>query len=115
MVSASSHTTAATLTMGLAILASPEGQAVQQKAYQAIQGAYPGGDAWSMCLVEEKVPYITALVKEALRYWVVIPMCLPRKSIQDISYHGATIPAGTTFFMVSHTYAHTRSAVGITY
>jgi phenylacetate 2-hydroxylase len=29
----------------------------------------------------------------------VIPICLPRVNIKDIPYKGATIPAGTTFFM----------------
>jgi phenylacetate 2-hydroxylase len=50
--------------------------------------------------VEEKVPYVTALVKEILRFWTVIPICLPRESIKDIPYQGAVIPAGTKFFMV---------------
>lgn len=60
---------------------------------------YPEGDAWDKCLGEEKVPYITALVKEILRFWTVIPMCLPRTSIKDIQWEGATIPAGTSFYM----------------
>jgi phenylacetate 2-hydroxylase len=61
---------------------------------------YPDGDAWEKCLIEEKVPYVTALVKEVLRFWTVIPICLPRESTKDIQWNGATIPAGTTFFMV---------------
>ncbi|KAG9757150.1 putative cytochrome P450, partial [Aureobasidium melanogenum] len=44
-------------------------------------------------------PYITALVKETLRFWSVIPICLPRVSIKDIEWQGAVIPAGTTFYM----------------
>jgi len=50
-------------------------------------------------LVEEKVPYVTALVKEVLRFWTVIPICLPRTSIKDIPWGEAIIPAGTTFYM----------------
>jgi len=60
---------------------------------------YPDGDAWERCLAEESVEYITALVKEILRFHTVIPMCLPRRSIKDISYQEATIPAGTYFYM----------------
>jgi len=48
---------------------------------------------------EEKVPYIGALVKEILRFFTVIPICLPRLSTQDIIYQDAVIPAGTTFYM----------------
>lgn len=99
MVSAGLDTVPGTLIMGLAYLSTRKGQAIQQKALAAIQEAYPDGDAWEKCLVEEKVPYVTALVKETLRYWTVIPICLPRTNITDIPYNGAVIPAGTTFFM----------------
>ncbi|PYH48536.1 cytochrome P450 [Aspergillus saccharolyticus JOP 1030-1] len=99
MVSAGLDTVPGNVIMGIAYLASEEGQRVQQKAYEEIMQVYPDGDAWEKCLVEEKVPYVTALVKETLRFWTVIPICLPRESIKDIVYNGATIPAGTTFFM----------------
>ncbi|PLB35311.1 cytochrome P450 [Aspergillus candidus] len=99
MVSAGLDTVPGNLIMGIAYLASEDGQRIQQKAYDEIMAVYPDGDAWERCLVEEKVPYITALVKEILRFWTVIPICLPRESTKDIKYEGATIPAGTTFFM----------------
>jgi phenylacetate 2-hydroxylase len=60
---------------------------------------YPDGDAWSQCIKEEKVPYVTAFVREVLRFFTVIPICLPRTSIKDIKYGDAIIPAGTTFYM----------------
>lgn len=60
---------------------------------------YPNGESWGKCLVEERVPYVTALVKETLRFWTVIPICLPRTNIKDIAWNDAVIPAGTTFFM----------------
>ncbi|KAI9148967.1 phenylacetate 2-hydroxylase [Paramyrothecium foliicola] len=99
MVSAGFDTVPGNIVMGLAYLSTKEGQAVQAKALEAIEEVYPDGDAWEKCLVEEKVPYITALVKETLRYWTIIPMCLPRTSIKDVPYKDAVIPAGTTFFM----------------
>lgn len=100
MVSAGLDTVPGNLIMGIAYLASEDGQRIQKKAYDAIMEVYPDGDAWEKCLVEEKVPYVTALVKEILRFWTVIPICLPRESTKDIQWNGATIPAGTTFFMV---------------
>lgn len=100
MVSAGIDTVPGNLIMGLGYLASPEGQHIQQKAYEEIMKVYPGdGEAWDAGLMEEKVPYITALTKEILRYFTVIPICLPRTSIKDIEYKGATIPAGSVFYM----------------
>lgn len=100
MVSAGLDTIPGNLIMGIAYMSScAEGRAVQAKAHAAIEAAYPGGDAWHKAVTEEKVEYITALVKEVLRFWTVIPICLPRTSIKDIVWRGATIPAGTTFYM----------------
>lgn len=101
MVSAGLDTVPGNLIMGLAYLSSPHGQAIQARAHAEIVQIYPDGDAWEKCLVEEKVPYVTAFVKELLRYWAVIPISLPRVSIKDIQWGEATIPAGTTFYMVS--------------
>ncbi|KAI5459328.1 cytochrome P450 [Mariannaea sp. PMI_226] len=99
MVSAGLDTVPVNLVMGLAYLSTPDGQRIQAKALKQIKEVYPDGDAWEKCLVEEKVPFVTALVKETLRFWTVIPICLPRTSIKDIPYNGSVIPAGTTFFM----------------
>ncbi|RDI85570.1 hypothetical protein Vi05172_g4486 [Venturia inaequalis] len=99
MVSAGLDTVPGNLIMGLAVLSTPQGTLIQKRAYEEIQKAYPNGDAWSKCLEEEKVPYITAFYKEVLRYWTVIPICLPRVSIREIPYEGTVIPAGTTFYM----------------
>lgn len=99
MVSAGLDTVPGNLIMGLAYLSSKHGQEIQKKAYDAIMSVYPDNDGWERCLSEEKVPYITALYKEVLRYYTVIPICLPRTSIKEIEWNGAIIPAGTTFYM----------------
>lgn len=101
MVSAGLDTVPVNLILGLAYLSTPDGQKIQERALREIQEVYPNGEAWEKCLIEEKVPYVTALVKETLRFWTVIAICLPRTSIKDIEYNGSIIPAGTTFFMVS--------------
>jgi phenylacetate 2-hydroxylase len=103
MVSAGLDTVPGNLIMGIAYLSSFHGQDIQQRAYDEIMKVYPDGDAWEKCLVEEKVPYVTAFVREVLRFFTVIPICLPRTSIKDIRYEDAVIPAGTTFYMVSST------------
>ncbi|KAE8870280.1 hypothetical protein PTNB29_00624 [Pyrenophora teres f. teres] len=99
MVSAGLDTVPANLIMGIAYLASPAGQKIQQRAYDEIVKVYPNNDAWERCLHEEKLPYITALYKEILRYWVVLPMSLPRESTHDIEWNGVVFPTGTTFYM----------------
>lgn len=126
MVSAGLDTVPGNLIMALAYLGSEHGQQLQKRAYKEIMEVYPEGDAWERCLHEEKVPYITAFVKETLRFWTVIPICLPRVSVKDIEWYvtpalyflkphtslptskgchahrvrdGAIIPAGTTFYM----------------
>ena len=100
MVSAGIDTVPGNIIMGLGYLSTPHGQEIQQRAYEEIMKVYPaGGEAWDKCLVEEKVTYITALVKEVLRFWTVIPICLPRASIKDIKYGDAVMPAGSTFYM----------------
>jgi phenylacetate 2-hydroxylase len=99
MVSAGLDTVPGNLIMGIAYLATPAGQKIQERAYSEILKVYPNNDAWTRCLSEEKIPYITALYKEILRYWTVIPICLPRTSIKPIEWNGVVIPAGTTFYM----------------
>ena len=99
MVSAGLDTVPGNIIMGLAFLSSAEGQRIQERAYQEITKVYPGGDAWQMVVKEEKVEYVSAFVKEVLRFFTVIPISLPRVSVSDIEYQGATIPAGTTFYM----------------
>ncbi|KUI55060.1 3-hydroxyphenylacetate 6-hydroxylase [Cytospora mali] len=75
---------------------------IQERAFEAIsefQGkdvaVNPLGDAAD----EQKCAYINALSKEALRYFTVIPLNLPRESIRDVEYEGKFIPKGTTVYM----------------
>ena len=39
--------------------------------------------------------YINAIMKEALRWQVVLPFALPHKTMQDDEFRGYFIPAGT--------------------
>ncbi|KAL8265702.1 hypothetical protein R6Q59_003046, partial [Mikania micrantha] len=43
----------------------------------------------------EKMPYLKALFKEALRLHVPIPLLVPRQSTQDVKIFGYDIPSGT--------------------
>src|SRR5579862_805353 len=100
MVSAGLDTVPANLIQGIAYLATPHGQKLQATAHDALLETYHTPTAaWEAVLKEEKVPFISALVKETLRYYTVIAMSLPRQSIKPVQYKGATIPAGTLFYM----------------
>ncbi|EXJ63180.1 phenylacetate 2-hydroxylase [Cladophialophora yegresii CBS 114405] len=99
MIAGGLDTTPACMLLGTAILSGPQGASLQKKLLDEIDRIYPDGDAWGKCLVEEKCAYMMAFCKEVLRFWTVIPMSLPRVSIKDVVYQGATIPAGTTFLM----------------
>jgi phenylacetate 2-hydroxylase len=99
MVGGGLETVSASMILGIGYLSSPHGQEIQERAYAEIQKVYPDGDAWDKCLLEERVPYVTALYKEILRYYTIFPMSVPRRSVEDIEYNGTIIPAGTSFYM----------------
>ncbi len=43
----------------------------------------------------QSLPYVTAIVKECLRWHSVLPLGLPHRAIHDDEYNGWRIPAGT--------------------
>ena len=100
MIAGGLDTTPACILLGMAVLSGPQGAILQQKLLDDIHNQYPNNSAWEKCLEDENCEFVTAFCKEVLRYWTVIPMSLPRVSIKDVQWQGATIPAGTTFLMV---------------
>lgn len=84
MVSAGLDTVPGNLIMCIAYLSSPHGQEIQKRALEEINEMYPNNDSWEWCLKEDKCEYVTALVKETLRFWSVIPICLPRVNTKEI-------------------------------
>lgn len=44
---------------------------------------------------EASLPYLSAIVKEVLRWEIVTPIALPHQSTEDDEYRGYHIPAGT--------------------
>lgn len=96
------ETVAATVQWSVGYLAQhPE---VQHRAFSAIkefQAAETDGDVDPLSDAgdEQKCAYVVALAREALRYFTVIPLNLPRESTRDIEYEGKLIPRGTTVYM----------------
>lgn len=71
---------------------------IQEIAYNAIVDVH-GADSWGEVQGDNDVPYITALVKESLRYFSVLRLSLPRRAWRDIEYNGLFIPKGTTVYL----------------
>lgn len=52
-----------------------------------------------------RIPYITAMIREAFRWRTVAPVAIPHAVVKDDFYEGYFIPKGTTVFALSH-YIH---------
>ncbi|PMD26105.1 phenylacetate 2-hydroxylase [Hyaloscypha hepaticicola] len=96
LVSGGFETIPGTLTACIGSLSTAEGQIFQEMAYKDIKRLYPDiRDAWRNSFQDEKVPYVNAIIKEAARYYTVSAMSLPRKTVSEVIWDGAKIPAKT--------------------
>ena len=46
----------------------------------------------------ENLPYISALIKELLRWTCPVPLGIPKRVMEDNTYNGYLIPADATIF-----------------
>ncbi|RMZ92500.1 hypothetical protein DV736_g282, partial [Chaetothyriales sp. CBS 134916] len=76
-----------------------ERQDVQDKAVEEIGKVYPQDKPLCDADDDQSIAYIVALVKELLRYYTVLRLCLPRATVRDIVYEGKKIPAGSVIFL----------------
>jgi len=115
LVSGGFETIPGTLASCVGSLSTPEGQIFQERAYEDILRHYGSvEEAWERCFQEEKVPYVNAIVKEATRYYTVSAMSLPRKTIADVEWDGAIIPAKTMVLINAQAANHDVSYFGPT-
>ncbi|KAF8994706.1 cytochrome P450 [Cyathus striatus] len=92
MYQTGSETTAVGLATGiLALLENPN---VLKKAQQEIDSVVLPGN-FPTFGDQESLPYMTAIVKEILRYQAIAPIGVPHTTISDDVYNGYHIPAGT--------------------
>lgn len=112
LVSGGFETVPSTIICGLGSLSTLEGQQHQIAAVNDIRRHYnTRAEAWEKCLIEEKVPYINAIVKEALRYYTVLSLGQPRRTIRDIDWEGKVIPSGTTILFNTQAANHGKSGL----
>ncbi|KAL9065184.1 MAG: hypothetical protein Q9157_007560 [Trypethelium eluteriae] len=96
LVSGGFSTLAGTLTSCIGSLSTSEGQVWQDRAYEDIMRHYSSmEDAWKGGSQDDRVPCVNAIIHEATRYYTISAMNLPRKTVTDIDWNGAIIPAGT--------------------
>lgn len=69
----------------------PEAQKKAQAELEAVvgPGRLPDFDD------QPDLPYVSAVIKECLRWKSVVPLGIPRRSIQDDEYRGYFIPKGS--------------------
>ncbi|EFX01334.1 phenylacetate 2-hydroxylase [Grosmannia clavigera kw1407] len=113
LVSGGFETIPGTLTSCIGSLATPEGQAWQDRAYADIRRYYPDvRDAWASSYTEEKIPYINAIIKEAGRFYTVSSMSLPRKTVTEVHWNGAVIPPKTMILINAQAGNHDSTRFG---
>lgn len=96
LVSGGFETIPGTLVSCIGSLCTPEGIKYQDRAYEEIKKCYPDvRGAWASEFENEDVPYLSAIVKEAGRYYTVSNMSLPRKTMSDVRWGEAVIPKNT--------------------
>ncbi|KAL2869887.1 cytochrome P450 monooxygenase fmaG [Aspergillus lucknowensis] len=87
---AAADTTVITLTaFTLAMILFPD---VQRKAQEEIDRVV--GNRLPSFNDRDKLPYINAIVQEALRWWPIAPMGFPHTTTEGFEYHGLYIPKG---------------------
>lgn len=88
---AAADTTVITLTtFTLAMILFPQ---VQHKAQEEIDRVV-GTSRLPSFADRERLPYISALVQETLRWWPIAPMGFPHTADDDVEYNGLRIPKG---------------------
>ena len=93
-------TVAGTLNWTLAFLG--QRTDIQSRAHEEIKERYPSTSSLlnaSTAEEGETCTYLAALVREALRYFTVLRLSLPRCTTQDITYDGRQIRKGSTIWL----------------
>lgn len=65
--------------------------------------------AWNNSALDTTCDYALAVIEEALRYFTVLPLSLPRQTTRDIPYKNILIPAGTIVVMNAYEANHDPS------
>ncbi|KAK4502089.1 hypothetical protein PRZ48_007900 [Zasmidium cellare] len=115
LLQAAPDTVASGVYQTIAWLSSPEGQSTQDIAYAAILEVYNGNreKAWSNAFREERVPLISSLNKETLRFFTFAPYATPRRTTTEtVLPNGVVVPKGITLIMNAQEINHDETQFG---
>ncbi|KAJ7690140.1 cytochrome P450 [Mycena rosella] len=107
MYGTGTDTTRGTLVIFLrAMMENPTAQRMAQQEIDSIirPGHLPGFED------QDQLPYITALVKETMRWWPVAPMSVPHAVTEEDIYRGYRIPAGSVVMVNAWALLHDETA-----
>jgi phenylacetate 2-hydroxylase len=100
LMSGGFETIFSTAIAAIGFLSSPEGQAIQQEAFNDVMSVYDTPEeAFEACLSEEKSPYIVGLVKEALRFYPPLKILPARQTYKEFECDGVRIPKGVSLYI----------------
>ena len=68
---------------------------IQRKAQEELDRVV-GSDRLPTFEDQASLPYVNALLREVLRWHIVLPIAVPHRVMADDEYNGYTIPAGST-------------------
>ncbi|KAL7931755.1 cytochrome P450 [Trichoderma chlorosporum] len=80
----------------------------QRKAQEEIDRV-TGGTRMPVLADRDQMPYIEAMVSEALRWWPILPMGVPHALSEDMNYNGYDLPKGSYVFPVVWSFTHDAS------
>ncbi|KAH8806765.1 cytochrome P450 [Flagelloscypha sp. PMI_526] len=88
-----------------AMILYPEVQIKAQKEIDTVIGSHrlPKLDD------REDMPYMTAVIKELMRWYIITPLAGPRSTARDDYYNGYFIPKGTSLFVNTYGIAQTEA------
>ena len=97
IIQGGNDTVSGTLDWSLAFVARhPE---IQDRALAEIRRAYSEDDILCSATEDKKLPYLSALTRECLRYFTVLRLSLPRCTTQDTTYNNLRIRKGSTIWL----------------
>ena len=97
IIQGGTDTVAGTVNWGVAFVGQrPD---IQQRALDDIRLHYGEEDVLPSAYDDPKCTYVSAMVREFLRYFTVLRLSLPRCTIEDVTYNGIWIPKGTSIWL----------------
>lgn len=109
MVSAGLDNTALTFDHLMGQLSQPQyGYSMQEQLYGSLLAISNNNtlSAWKNAAISTDCAYATALLLESLRYFSVLPLGLPRKTLKDVHFKGMYIPQNTVVVMNNYAANH---------